>query len=208
MRLLYRFYDIQQGTIFIDGQDISKVKQASLRKAIGIVPQEPGLFNTSIYQNILYGNTSASDEEVEAAAKAAQIYDRILSFPEGWNTVVGERGVKLSGGEKQRVALARTFLKNPKILLLDEATSALDTHTEKQLQLALKNILQSMWMQQIKTDEEARKAEQEAEDPKVDAVAADTLQQEPTKADSTKADSSRKKLYFLRPNLLKRIPPI
>lgn len=243
MRLLYRFYDIQQGTIFIDGQDISKVKQASLRKAIGIVPQEPGLFNTSIYQNILYGNTSASDEEVEAAAKAAQIYDRILSFPEGWNTVVGERGVKLSGGEKQRVALARTFLKNPKILLLDEATSALDTHTEKQLQLALKNILQgrtsltiahrlstivnserivvldngrvvengshvdlinknglykSMWMQQIKTDEEARKAEQEAEIPKVDATTADAPQVEPDllpketaapKADSLKVDA-------------------
>ncbi|PWN38236.1 uncharacterized protein FA14DRAFT_117646 [Meira miltonrushii] len=246
MRLLYRFYDIQQGTIFIDGQDISKVKQASLRKAIGIVPQEPGLFNTSIYQNILYGNNSASDEEVEAAAKAAQIYDRILSFPEGWNTVVGERGVKLSGGEKQRVALARTFLKNPKILLLDEATSALDTHTEKQLQLALKNILQGrtsltiahrlstivnseriivldngrvvengshvdlinenglykgMWMQQIKTDEEARMAEQEAEIPKVDAttITVDVPQADPITADLPKDDAPKTDLPKAEP---------
>lgn len=208
MRLLYRFYDIQRGTIFIDGQDISKVTQASLRKAIGIVPQEPSLFNTSIYQNILYGDTNASEEMVIAAAKAAQIYDRILSFPDKWKTVVGERGVKLSGGEKQRVALARTFLKNPTILLLDEATSALDSHTEKALQIALKNIMQgrtsltiahrlstiincdrilvldngrvvengghgelvekgglykSMWMQQIKTEEEAKIAAKEEE---------------------------------------------
>lgn len=142
MRLLYRFYDIQSGQILIDGQDISKVTQTSLRKAIGIVPQEPGLFNTSVYYNILYGDVNATDEEVEAAAKAAQIHDRVSGFPEGWKTIVGERGVKLSGGEKQRVALARTFLKNPKILLLDEATSALDTHTEKLLQTALRSILQ------------------------------------------------------------------
>lgn len=142
MRLLYRFYDVQKGQILIDGQDISKVKQSSLRKAIGIVPQETNLFNTSIYYNILYGDVNASDEELEAACKAAQIHDRIAGFPEGLNTIVGERGVKLSGGEKQRVALARTFLKNPKILLLDEATSALDTHTEKLLQSALRTILQ------------------------------------------------------------------
>lgn len=142
LRLLYRFYDIQSGRILIDGQDIRKVTQASLRSAIGIVPQEPSLFNTDIRHNILYGDTKASDQAVEAAALAAQIHDRILTFPEGYSTVVGERGVRLSGGEKQRVAIARTMLKNPPILLLDEATSALDSHTERQLQTALNNLMQ------------------------------------------------------------------
>lgn len=142
LRLLYRFYDIQSGRILIDGQDIRNVTQSSLRRAIGIVPQEPSLFNNDIRTNILYGDTKASDEAVEAAALAAQIHDRILSFPEGYGTVVGERGVRLSGGEKQRVAIARTILKNPPILLLDEATSALDSQTERQLQSALNNLMQ------------------------------------------------------------------
>ncbi|SPO25786.1 related to ATM1 - Mitochondrial inner membrane ABC transporter involved in the maturation of cytosolic iron-sulfur (Fe/S) cluster-containing proteins [Ustilago trichophora] len=142
LRLLYRFYDIQSGRILIDGQDIRNVTQRSLRRAIGVVPQEPSLFNNDIRTNILYGDTKASDEAVEAAALAAQIHDRIQSFPEGYGTVVGERGVRLSGGEKQRVAIARTILKNPPILLLDEATSALDSQTERQLQSALNNLMQ------------------------------------------------------------------
>ncbi|TKY85798.1 hypothetical protein EX895_005339 [Sporisorium graminicola] len=142
LRLLYRFYDIQSGRILIDGQDIRHVTQRSLRRAIGVVPQEPSLFNNDIRTNILYGDTQASDEAVEAAALAAQIHDRILSFPDGYDTVVGERGVRLSGGEKQRVAIARTILKNPPILLLDEATSALDSQTERQLQSALNNLMQ------------------------------------------------------------------
>ncbi|SJX62907.1 related to ATM1-Mitochondrial inner membrane ABC transporter involved in the maturation of cytosolic iron-sulfur (Fe/S) cluster-containing proteins [Sporisorium reilianum f. sp. reilianum] len=142
LRLLYRFYDIQSGRILIDGQDIRHVTQRSLRRAIGVVPQEPSLFNNNIRTNILYGDTKASDEAVEAAALAAQIHDRIQSFPEGYDTVVGERGVRLSGGEKQRVAIARTILKNPPILLLDEATSALDSQTERQLQSALNNLMQ------------------------------------------------------------------
>lgn len=141
LRLLYRFYDIQSGRILIDGQDIRNVTQRSLRRAIGVVPQEPSLFNNDIRTNILYGDTKASDEAVEAAALAAQIHDRIKSFPEGYSTVVGERGVRLSGGEKQRVAIARTILKNPPILLLDEATSALDSQTERQLQSALNNLM-------------------------------------------------------------------
>ncbi|EST05506.1 ABC transporter, transmembrane domain protein [Kalmanozyma brasiliensis GHG001] len=142
LRLLYRFYDIQSGRILIDGQDIRHVTQRSLRRAIGVVPQEPSLFNNDIRTNILYGDTKASDEAVEAAALAAQIHDRIQGFPDGYGTVVGERGVRLSGGEKQRVAIARTILKNPPILLLDEATSALDSQTERQLQSALNNLMQ------------------------------------------------------------------
>jgi len=143
LRLLYRFYDIKSGQILIDGQDIRKVTQRSLRRAIGIVPQEPSLFNTSIRHNIHYGNTEeATDEAIQAAAMAAQIWDRIQTFPKGMQEVVGERGVRLSGGEKQRVAIARTILKNPPILLLDEATSALDSHTERQLQGALADVMQ------------------------------------------------------------------
>ncbi|KAK0545377.1 ATP-binding cassette-type vacuolar membrane transporter Hmt1 [Tilletia horrida] len=143
LRLMYRFYDVQRGQILIDGQDIRKVTQRSLRRAIGIVPQEPSLFNTSIRHNIHYGNTDeATDEAIEAAARTAQIWDRIQTFPKGMQEVVGERGVRLSGGEKQRVAIARTILKNPPVLLLDEATSALDSHTERQLQGALADVMQ------------------------------------------------------------------
>ncbi|RPD63723.1 hypothetical protein L227DRAFT_542647 [Lentinus tigrinus ALCF2SS1-6] len=144
LRLLYRFYDLKEGEgrILIDGQDIRDVTQGSLRKAIGVVPQDPVLFNASIGYNIGYGKFGASQEEIVAAAKAAQIHDRILSFPDGYDTKVGERGIRLSGGEKQRVAIARTLLKDPPILLLDEATSALDTSTEKDIQKALQNLVQ------------------------------------------------------------------
>ncbi|PWN21842.1 hypothetical protein BCV69DRAFT_233523, partial [Microstroma glucosiphilum] len=144
LRLLYRFYDPTSGSILIDGQDISKVTQGSLRKSIGVVPQEAGLLNTSIKTNIAYGRTDpeATDEEIDAAAAAAQILDKIRSFPEGLDTVVGERGVRLSGGEKQRVAISRCFLKSPPILLLDEATSALDSQTERQIQTALATLLE------------------------------------------------------------------
>ncbi|KAF9652999.1 hypothetical protein BDM02DRAFT_3088177 [Thelephora ganbajun] len=144
LRLLYRFYDLKegQGRILIDGQDIRDVTQASLRKAIGVVPQDSILFNVNIKYNIGYGRLGASDEEIIAAAAAAQMHERILSFPDGYETKVGERGVRLSGGEKQRVAIARTLLKNPPILLLDEATSALDTSTEKDIQKALEDLAQ------------------------------------------------------------------
>ena len=144
LRLLYRFYDLKegQGRILIDGQDIQDVTQASLRKAIGVVPQDSILFNASIKYNIGYGRLGASDEEIVAATAAAQMHERILSFPDGYETNVGERGVRLSGGEKQRVAIARTLLKNPPVLLLDEATSALDTSTEKDIQKALEDLAQ------------------------------------------------------------------
>lgn len=141
LKLLYRFYDVTDGRIFIDGQDIRDVTQQSLRKSIGIVPQEPSLFNTTVRENIKYGDVNASEEAVEAAARAAQIHDRVLEFPQGYDTIVGERGVRLSGGEKQRIAIARTILKNPPILLLDEATSALDSHTERLLQTALHTLM-------------------------------------------------------------------
>lgn len=137
LRLLFRFYDPDSGCISIDGQDISKVKQSSLRKNIGVVPQDTVLFNDTILYNIRYGDINASDEDVYRAAKAAQIHDKIMSFPDGYETKVGERGLRLSGGEKQRVAIARTILKNPPIILLDEATSALDTTTERHIQVAL-----------------------------------------------------------------------
>ncbi|KAK7057401.1 ABC transporter protein [Favolaschia claudopus] len=142
LRLLYRFYDLPEGggRILIDGQDIRDVTQKSLRGAIGVVPQDSVLFNTSIAYNIGYGKFGASPEEIEEAAKSAQMHERIVAFPDGYNTKVGERGVRLSGGEKQRVAIARTLLKNPPILLLDEATSALDTSTEKDIQKALQNL--------------------------------------------------------------------
>jgi ABC-type transport system involved in Fe-S cluster assembly fused permease/ATPase subunit len=136
-RLLYRFYDIQGGTISIGKQDISCVTQKSLREKVGIVPQDTVLFNDTIRYNIRYGNPDASNDEVEAAAQTASIHDFIVSLPQGYDTKVGERGLKLSGGEKQRVAIARTILKDPPILVLDEATSALDIKTEREIQAAL-----------------------------------------------------------------------
>ena len=139
-RLLYRFYDVTGGRITIDGQDIRSVRQASLRRAIGIVPQDTVLFNDSIGYNIAYGRDGASQAEIEDAARRAAIHDFIASLPQGYRTQVGERGLKLSGGEKQRVAIARTILKNPPILILDEATSALDTRTEADIQAALNEV--------------------------------------------------------------------
>ncbi|KEA07416.1 ABC transporter ATP-binding protein/permease [Agrobacterium sp. SHOUNA12C] len=136
-RLLYRFYDVQSGTITIDDQDLRTVTQKSLRKVIGMVPQDTVLFNDTIAYNIRYGRTGASEDEVMAAAEIAQIGDFIRQLPEGFETKVGERGLKLSGGEKQRVAIARTVLKAPPVLILDEATSALDTTTEQEIQTAL-----------------------------------------------------------------------
>ncbi len=136
-RLLFRFYDVTGGAIRIDGQDLRDVTQDSLHDAIGVVPQDTVLFNDTVGYNIAYGRDNASREEIEAAARAAQIHDFIVSLPEGYETRVGERGLKLSGGEKQRVGIARTLLKNPPILLLDEATSALDTDTEREIQSAL-----------------------------------------------------------------------
>ena len=138
-RLLFRFYDAQKGSIKIDGQDIRDVTQESLHRSIGVVPQDTVLFNDTIYYNIAYGLDNASQAAVEKAAKDAQIHDFILSLPDGYETTVGERGLKLSGGEKQRVGIARTLLKNPPILLLDEATSALDTETEREIREALTN---------------------------------------------------------------------
>ncbi|XP_056319073.1 ATP-binding cassette sub-family B member 6 isoform X2 [Danio aesculapii] len=140
IRLLFRFYDVQGGCIKIDGQDISKVKQSSLRAHIGVVPQDTVLFNDNIRDNIRYGRVTATDQEVEEAAIAADIHDKIIGFPDGYETQVGERGLKLSGGEKQRVAIARTILKAPQIILLDEATSALDTQTERNIQASLAKV--------------------------------------------------------------------
>src|SRR6266566_182915 len=142
-RLLFRFYDVTGGRILIDGQDIRDVTQTSLRAAIGMAPQDTVLFNDTIRYNIRYGRWEASDEEVEQAARMAQIDGFIRMAPKGYDTEVGERGLKLSGGEKQRVAIARTILKGPPILLLDEATSALDSHTEKEIQDALDGIARS-----------------------------------------------------------------
>ena len=136
-RLLFRFYDVTEGKILIDAQDIRDVTQDSLRAAIGVVPQDTVLFNDTIRYNIAYGRPGATQAEIEAAARAAQVHDFVLRLPDGYDTRVGERGLKLSGGEKQRVAIARTILKNPRILILDEATSALDTRTEQDIQVAL-----------------------------------------------------------------------
>ena len=136
-RLLFRFYDVAEGALRIDGQDVRDVTQESLHQAIGVVPQDTVLFNDTIYYNIAYGRPSASRSEVEEAARAAKIDTFIAGLPEGYETAVGERGLKLSGGEKQRVGIARTLLKNPQILLLDEATSALDTETEAEIQSEL-----------------------------------------------------------------------
>jgi ATP-binding cassette subfamily B protein len=137
-RILYRFYDIQSGSVTIDGQDIRDITQTSLRAAIGIVPQDTVLFNDTVRYNIGYGRIGASEAEILEAARLAQIDRSIKELPAGYDSMVGERGLKLSGGEKQRVAIARTLLKDPPILILDEATSALDTHTEREIQSALK----------------------------------------------------------------------
>ncbi|WP_145484842.1 ABCB family ABC transporter ATP-binding protein/permease [Yersinia aldovae] len=139
-RLLFRFYDVTSGAVYIDNQDIRTVTQLSLREAIGIVPQDTVLFNDTLRYNIAYGRTSSSFEEIERAAKLAHIHNFISSLPDGYDTKVGERGLKLSGGEKQRVAIARTILKNPAILVFDEATSALDTHTEREIQSHLREV--------------------------------------------------------------------
>ncbi len=139
-RLLYRFYDVTGGNILVDGQNIADVQQVSLRAAIGMVPQDTVLFNDTIRYNIAYGKPGSTEEEIVAAAKMAQIHDFILSLPKGYEALVGERGLKLSGGEKQRVSIARTILKGPPILVLDEATSALDTFTEQDIQDALKRV--------------------------------------------------------------------
>lgn len=139
-RLLYRFYDVTDGAVTIDGQDIRNVTQASLRAAIGIVPQDTVLFNDTVRYNIAYGRPAASDAEIEQAARLAHIHDFITALPDGYDTMVGERGLKLSGGEKQRVAIARSILKDPAIMLFDEATSALDTHTEREIQHNLRDV--------------------------------------------------------------------
>jgi ATP-binding cassette subfamily B protein len=139
-RILFRFYDVTNGAVRIDSQDIRDVTQESLRAAIGIVPQDTVLFNDTIYYNIAYGRPDASPAEVEEAARMARIHDFVMSTPDGYQTRVGERGLKLSGGEKQRVAIARTILKRPAILLFDEATSALDTHTEQEIQKSLDEV--------------------------------------------------------------------
>ncbi|MDP1961059.1 MAG: ABC transporter ATP-binding protein/permease, partial [Reyranella sp.] len=139
-RILFRFYDVASGSVRIDGQDIRDVTQSSLRAAIGVVPQDTVLFNDTIYYNIAYGRPDASREEVEQAARLARIHDFIVALPQGYEATVGERGLKLSGGEKQRVAIARTILKNPRILLFDEATSALDTRTEQEIQRSLEEV--------------------------------------------------------------------
>jgi len=141
-RLLFRFYEVTGGRILIDGQDISEVTQESLRAAIGMVPQDSVLFNDSVGYNLAYGRPGAERTEIERVAKLARIHDFIAGLPDGYNTVVGERGLKLSGGEKQRVAIARTILKNPEIVLFDEATSALDSKTEQEIQESIREISQ------------------------------------------------------------------
>ena len=135
-----RFYDVDAGAIEIDGQDIRTVTQESLRCAIGVVPQDTVLFNDTIYYNIAYGRPGAARVEIEEAARHAHVHDFIMSLPDGYQTMVGERGLKLSGGEKQRVAIARVILKAPKILVFDEATSALDTKTEREIQTSLAEV--------------------------------------------------------------------
>ncbi|MFN8882584.1 MAG: ABCB family ABC transporter ATP-binding protein/permease, partial [Alphaproteobacteria bacterium] len=139
-RLLFRFYDTTGGRVLVDGQDVRGLSQQSLRAAIGVVPQDTVLFNDTIRYNIAYGRPGASDAEIENAAKLAQVHDFVTRLPDGYATRVGERGLKLSGGEKQRVAIARTILKDPRLLILDEATSALDTRTEQDIQAALRDV--------------------------------------------------------------------
>ncbi|MBT9490854.1 MAG: ABC transporter ATP-binding protein/permease, partial [Paucibacter sp.] len=142
-RLLFRFYDIDAGRITIDGQELRAVTQSSLRRSIGIVPQDTVLFNDTVAYNIAYGRPGASQEEIESAARAAHIHAFISASPKGYETMVGERGLKLSGGEKQRVAIARTLLKNPPLLIFDEATSALDSTNERAIQAELESVAQN-----------------------------------------------------------------
>lgn len=141
LRLLFRYYDVQEGRILIDGQDIRDVSLESVRKAIGVVPQDTPLFNDTIGHNIKYGNLEATDEQVVEAARRAHVHDTISNFPDGYNTMVGERGMMISGGEKQRLAVSRLILKDPPLLFFDEATSALDTHTEQALLTHINSIL-------------------------------------------------------------------
>jgi len=138
--MLFRFYDVDAGAIEIDGQDIRDVTQDSLRRAIGVVPQDTVLFNDTILYNIAYGRPGANRAEIEEAARLASIHDFVMGLPDGYDTMVGERGLKLSGGEKQRVAIARVILKSPEILIFDEATSALDTKTEREIQASLAEV--------------------------------------------------------------------
>jgi ATP-binding cassette, subfamily B, vacuolar membrane transporter HMT1/ACLQ len=145
-RLLFRFYNADSGSIQIDGHDVAGITIDSLRRHIGVVPQDTVLFNESLMYNLKYARQSATDEEVYAACKAASIHDKILGFPDGYDTKVGERGLRLSGGEKQRVAIARTIIKDPRIILLDEATAALDTETEEHIQEALKTLAKGRTM--------------------------------------------------------------
>jgi len=141
-RLLFRFYDVDKGSVSIDGQSISDVTQESLRQTVGIVPQDTVLFNESIYHNIIYARPDATEDEVFKAAQMANIHDFISALPDGYDTIVGERGLKLSGGEKQRVAIARVILKNPKVLVFDEATSSLDSHSEQIILTSLAQVAQ------------------------------------------------------------------
>jgi ABC-type transport system involved in Fe-S cluster assembly fused permease/ATPase subunit len=145
-RLLFRFYNSENGRIRIDGHDVQDITIDSLRKHIGVVPQDTVLFNETLMYNLKYANQDATDEDVYKACRAASIHDKILAFPDGYNTKVGERGLRLSGGEKQRVAIARTIIKNPRVILLDEATAALDTDTEEHIQRALSTLSQGRTM--------------------------------------------------------------
>jgi ATP-binding cassette subfamily B protein len=138
--LLYRFYDVQKGSVNIEGINVKDVTQSSLRSIIGTVPQDTVLFNDTLYMNIMYGLLGSTKEEVEAAAKAANLTSFIASLPDGYDTIVGERGLKLSGGEKQRVAIARAILKNPPIVIFDEATSSLDSESERAIMSAIRNV--------------------------------------------------------------------